>query len=199
MGDLSVHIARLSLKSDAKILVVYSSPKQYGYTKELLNAFLEECPKTAQVEIVSAYDLNAKPCIDCGYCKQNNACAFNDLNDFYKAFEQADLIVFATPIYNSSYPAPLKAIFDRFQRYYNARFSRNEKPPIEKKRCAVILSTCGSNDEYGFEVIKHQSKNSFTVLNIELCGYVNSKNTDNQRLSKTEILKVKSIAQTLFE
>jgi len=199
MDDLSVHIVNTSLKSDAKILVVYSSPKQYGYTKELLDTFLEECPKTTKVEIFSAFHLNAKPCIDCGYCKQNNACTFNDLNEFYEAFEQADLIVFATPIYNFSYPSPLKAIFDRFQRYYNARFSRNEKPPIEKKRYSIILSTCGSNDEYGFEVIKHQSMSSFSVLNVELCGCINVKNTDTQCLSNTDILKAKSLANALFE
>ena len=59
------------------------------------------------------------------------------------------------------------------------RFTRN-KNPISKKRNAVILSTC-SCDEYGFEVIKHQAKSAFTVLNVELCGFVGAKNTDLRR------------------
>lgn len=198
MDDLFVHIVKMNLKNNLKILVVYSSPKKDGYTKKLLDAFLEECPKTAQINFVSAFELGAKPCTDCGYCHKENACKFKDLDEFYKEFELADLIVFATPVYNFSYPAPLKAIFDRFQRYYNARFTRNEKPPISKKRYAVIISTCGSGDEYGFEVIKHQSKSAFSVLNVELCGFIGAKNTDYEKISKDDILKTKLLANSIF-
>ncbi len=198
MDDLFVRTVNMNLKNDFKILVVNSSPKKDGYTQKLLDAFLEECPKTAQIKYVSAFELNAKPCNDCGYCHNNNSCKFRDLDEFYKDFEVADLIVFATPIYNFSFPAPLKSIFDRFQRYYNARFTRNEKPPISKKRNAIILSTCGSGDEYGFEVIKHQAKSAFTVLNVELCGFVGAKNTDFEEISNNDILKSKTLASLVF-
>lgn len=38
--------------------------------------------------------------------------------------EDADAVIVATPVYNLSFPAPMKALFDRFQRYYEAHFRR---------------------------------------------------------------------------
>lgn len=198
MDNLSVHIANTSLKNDAKVLVIYSSPKKNGNTKKLLDAFVSNLPATVQIKTFSAYEIGAMPCTDCGFCKQNGACQFDDLNEFYSDFEQADLIVLATPVYNFSFPSPLKAIFDRFQRYFNAQFVRNEKPPIQKKRLAVILSTCGSDDDFGLEVIEHQAKRAFTVLNIEMFGKVVVKNMDVQGIQPQEMQKAGLLAKALF-
>ena len=198
MDVLSARTVNMSLKNNAKILVIYSSPKKEGNTKKLLDAFLAECPNSAQIKTYSAFELNAKPCIDCGFCKQNNSCKFDDLNEFYLDFEQADLIVFATPVYNYSFPSPLKAIFDRFQRYFNARFERDEKPPIKKRRQAVILATCGSDDESGFDIIEYQCKRAFTVLNIELVGKVTAKNIDKNDILVSDIDNSKQLAISIF-
>lgn len=197
MENLSAHIANTGLKDSAKILVITSSPRENGNTAKLLNAFVSQLPKSAWIKTFSAYELNAKPCTDCGYCKQHRACIFDDLNEFLGEFENTDLIIIATPVYNFSFPSPLKAIIDRFQVYYNARFERNERPPIKKRRKAVIVATCGSDDEYGFDVIEYQLKRAFTVLNVELVGMVTAKGMDTQGINDSDILKAKELADSI--
>lgn len=150
------------------VLVLFGSPHKQGCTAKMLNAFLRNFPNDTKFKIFSAFEMNAKPCIDCGYCKKNNSCIEHDLDDFMKAFEESDIFIIASPVYTFSFPAPLKSVLDRFQRYFNARFSRNENPPIKKSKQAVLLMTCGSSVDDGFKISIHQLKRTFTVLNTKL-------------------------------
>ena len=77
-----------------------------------------------------------------------------------------------------SVPAPLKALVDRSQRYFSKRFSLGIKPPIKKHKKAVLLLTCGSNDESGFEIIEKQLSRMFTIMNTELFGKICVAETD---------------------
>lgn len=180
-----------------KVLALVASPRKTGYTAKLLNALLHEFPKGTAIEIANLYELNPKPCNACGYCKACNGCSKKDLEEFLKKFEEADIIIFATPIYFMGVPAPFKALIDRFQRYYEARFRRGIKTPIEKRRKAVLVVTSGSDGEIGFEVIKHQLLQAFTVLNIELKGAVLVRNTDKCGIDKTDVEKVKSLYRSV--
>lgn len=170
-----------------KVLAIMASPRKTGYTAKLLGTLLREFPKGTNIEIINLYELNPIPCNACGYCKAGNGCSKKDLEEFFKKFETADVIVFATPIYFMGVPSPFKALIDRFQRYYEARFRRNMKHPIEKPRKAVLIVTSGSDGEVGFEVIKHQLLQAFTVLNIELKGSMLARNTDKCGVDKTDV------------
>ena len=175
------------------VLAIIASPRKTGYTAKLLGTLLREFPKGTKIDIVNLYELNPIPCNACGYCKAGNGCSKKDLEEFFKKFETADVIVFATPIYFMGVPAPMKALIDRFQRYYEARFRRNIKHPIEKLRKAVLIVTSGSDGEIGFEVVKHQLLQAFTVLNIELCGSMLARNTDRCGVDKADIEKAQSL------
>jgi multimeric flavodoxin WrbA len=196
---LSVHIANANFKNGYRVLVLNGSPKSDSFTWQLAERFLKAARQAASIKIYNAYDIAANACVDCGYCKSNRACKFSDLNEFYSDFESFDLIVFSTPVYNLSFPAPLKAIIDRLQLYYNARFSRGEKPAIAKKRKAVIISTCGGSDDAGFKIIEKQLKAAFTVLNIELAGTVFKTCTDNEKIGEEDLQKASKLALTIFE
>ncbi len=175
------------------VLAIMASPRKSGYTAKLLGSLLREFPKGTNIEIVNLYDINPVPCNACGYCKAGNGCSKKDLEDFFRKFETADIIVFATPIYFMGVPAPFKALIDRFQRYYEARFRRNMKNPIEKRRKAVLIVTSGSDGEIGYEVIKHQLLQAFTVLNVELCGATLARNTDKCGVDKTDVDKARAL------
>ena len=113
-------------------LILFGSPKRNGNTAQLCGAFLQGLPKNNTVEIVRLFDLNPKPCNDCGYCKASDGCSKKDLDAFMQKFQEADLIVVASPVYLCSFPAPMKALFDRFQRFYCARFRRGIETPAQK-------------------------------------------------------------------
>ena len=180
-----------------KVMALMGSPRKSGYTAKLLGTLLREFPKGTDIEIVNLYELSPVPCNACGYCKAVNGCSKKDLEEFFKKFETADVIIFSTPIYFMGVPAPLKALIDRFQRYYEARFRRNVKHPIEKRRKAALIVTSGSDGEIGYEVVKHQLLQAFSVLNIELGGAMLARNTDKCGVDKTDIEKAKSLYRSV--
>lgn len=171
-----------------KVLAVLGSPRKAGYTSKLLGTLLRQFPKGTEIETVNIYELNPTPCNACGYCKACDGCSKKDLDEFFKKFESADIIIFATPVYNMSVPAPLKALLDRFQRYFEARYRRN-KSAIEKKRKAIVMVTSGGDGEVGYEVVKHQFLALFPCLNIELRGTMLARNTDKCGVDKTDLEK----------
>ena len=131
------------------------------------------------MEFVDTYREKLEPCISCGLCKTREACRFRDMDDIDRLLRSADLLVFATPVYNLTFPAPLKAVIDRFQRYFEARFSLGIRPPISKQRPSVLLATLGSKDLTGVEVLSRQLKTAFTVMNTSLESSVVWSDTDH--------------------
>lgn len=170
-----------------KALVIYGSPNDDGHTRGLLNSFTGALENYI-FEEVNAFSLNARPCIDCGYCKNTEGCVYNDLDELDRLLRESDLLIVATPIYNFSFPAPLKAVLDRTQRYFSARFSLGIKPSIEKHRKAILLMTMGSNDFHGRDFTLYQLERAFTVLNTELYGHVLWSETDREENNKSNAI-----------
>ena len=158
--------------SKKKVLVLFGSPHGHGYTRRLLDCFMEcfQENKSWEIQEVNLYEKAPHACTGCRVCAQEERCSFDDLDDVDKALRQCDLLVVASPMYNFSYPAPVKAWLDRTQRYFEARFSLGIKPPIKKHRKAVLLLTMGSQDSFGVEVCTHQLERAFSVMNTSLVG-----------------------------
>lgn len=160
------------------MLVLFSSPRKSGYTKKLLDSFLNEIGEKYDIKIIDCYKLMPKPCIHCGVCEKADSCTFNDLDEYDKLLNEAEVLVFASPVYNLSVPSPMKALVDRSQRYFSKRFSLGIKPPIKLHKKAILLLTCGSIDDSGFNIIEKQLSRMFTILNTEIFGSVYMSETD---------------------
>lgn len=161
------------------LLVFFGSPHKKGKTARLLSTFLQAVGSDGlDVRVIDAYDEDVLPCTGCGFCKNEEACAKHDFDEIDALLRRADGIVVATPVYNLSFPSPLKAIVDRTQRYYEARFSLLKKPPIEKPKTAALLVTLGSDDLDGVDVITRQLKMVFSVMNTSLDGLAVWPHTD---------------------
>lgn len=172
------------------VLILNASPRRDGTCSEAVykvKTMLED----AQVLEYALYDLNPAACIDCGYCKTSDGCALKDLDLFFIDFEQADVVLIFSPVYNNFFPGPFKNLLDRFQRYYSARFFRGQKPPIERpKQVGVFVcsgSSCPKVAEYMFETLRQ----SFTVLNGRIVSklYVPSTDKKVQELAKDVLLQ----------
>ena len=166
-----------------RLLVLFSSPHSHGHTRMLLDSFLGEFRQHKEWDIqeLDLYALQPKPCTACGACAQKEGCQFGDLDGFDKQYRHSDLLVVAAPVYNASFPAPMKALLDRTQRYFEARFSLNRQPPIKKHRQAVLLLTMGSAEDFAVEVTTYQLRRAFSVMNTELTGCVVWPSTDRGR------------------
>lgn len=167
------------------VTVIFASPHSDGACAEILSSFLEKLGLPLNIQIFNAYALNAAPCTDCGYCKTTEQCAFRDLDEFFAYLESCDLLIIASPVYNMSFPSPMKAILDRFQRYFNARFSLGIKPAIKKHHKAVLLAAAGSDKESG-EVLVRQLRQSFSVMNTELIADAIINGLDNSPLCRND-------------
>ena len=168
-----------------RVLVLYGSPHKDGTTARLLAACLDGIG-AATVTRFDAFSLAAAPCDDCGVCRKADGCRHRDLDGFYEALEAADVLVVATPVYNRSFPAPLKAVIDRLQRYWSARFVRGVRPPIATHKKAVLLTAAGADRADGVQVVT-QLAPVLTVLNSTPAIAVHADATDRTALSEATL------------
>jgi multimeric flavodoxin WrbA len=128
--------------------------------------------------VVSAYRAAVRPCVHCGGCRKAPGCVFDDYAAIDAGFRTADVLVVASPVYGLGFPAPLKAIFDRTQQYFEAKFVRGIVPPISKHKKALLFTASGSGDPRGVSFMKEELLLACKILNAELCGVVSVSDTD---------------------
>lgn len=165
-----------------KALVLMGSPRHDGVTSKLLQCFREYWTKhiagPESITVIEAYKAAIKPCIHCGYCKHTPGCVYDDFKIIDSALREADLLVVASPVYGLGYPAPLKAIFDRTQQYFEAKVSLGIKKPIQKHKYGLLLTTFGSPDPQGVEIMKRQLELVFLLVNARLEHTIVAPHTD---------------------
>ncbi len=158
------------------ILVLFGSPHKRGYTSLLLEYFLKFLSDYS-VKYIYAYDEIIKPCIGCNKCKNTYKCIYRDMDNINMLLSKSDFIIIASPIYNASFPAPLKAIFDRMQNYYFAR--KTSQFISENKKKILLLLTQGSKNIDYEPIILPQINPIIKILGGELIGNFILKDTDN--------------------
>ena len=173
--------------------VLYGSPNKSGHTRMLLDTFLGYLPDY-DVKIIDSYHENVHACIGCFSCKTSGKCIYNDMENINYLLEVSDILIIATPVYNLSFPSPLKAIFDRFQPYFFKRFYMNIKPPIKKNKKAVLLLTQGLDDKRAKHIISEQLKMIFTIINADLISSVVWDNIDKNKKIEDIINDIKDAA-----
>jgi len=161
--------------SPENTVVLFGAPRTDGTTGTLATLYLSA--HSGNVTMVDCFKRAVKPCDDCRYCHKALGCAKSDMDDVYEAIEKATTLVIVTPVYNRSFPAPLKAVIDRLQRYWAARFVHGLRPPIAVPKKAVLLTVSGSDRDDG-EQLMTQLAPQLTVLNVTRTAALHVKNTD---------------------
>lgn len=110
-----------------KVLIINGSPRVNGNTsvavREMEKVFAEEGVET---EVVQVGNKDIRGCIACGYCRENGKCVFNDVvNELAPKFEEADVLVVASPVYYASANATLIACLTRL--FYSTPFDKSMK------------------------------------------------------------------------
>lgn len=158
-------------------VLLFGSPHESGTTAEMTDRFTKRLG-LSRIYRLDAFKERILPCDDCGLCRRAPVCSKHDLDELHQKLTTARLIIVATPIYNLSLPAPLKAVFDRFERYFNERFSLGVKKPLAVPKQAVLLLTAGAESTDGEETEK-LVRQAFSVMNAGIFGTVMRNGTDN--------------------
>ena len=142
-------------ESKMKILVLTGSPRKNGNSNTLADNFIKGAEESGHtvVRFDSAFK-KVHPCMACNHCEMNGNCVYKDDFEFVKEnIIDADMVVFATPMYYFGISAQLKAVIDRF-------YSINGKIHTPKK--SALFMTYADTRAIEAEPIK---KHYETLLN----------------------------------
>ncbi|MDR2521202.1 MAG: NAD(P)H-dependent oxidoreductase [Spirochaetaceae bacterium] len=161
-------------------LILTGSPREDGVTARLAACFERVWGEARGGPVCrfDAYALAARPCSHCGFCKTVSGCVHSDLDGFDAALRQADFVAVAAPVYMLGFPAPLKAILDRSQRYFEEKFCRGIALPTGGPRGALLLTACGSGGADCTSMLERQLGMALPLWGARLVRTIAARNTD---------------------
>lgn len=181
-----------------KALIIFGSPHKDGKTAKVLGFLKNKIKDKFEFYTINAYEKNVKPCIDCGKCSKIGECIFDDLENLNYYFSLCDLVILASPIYNNSFPAPLKSIIDRTQRYYNFKKIIGHHY-FKKLKKGIVILTAGSRD-FKKDIISMQIEPVLKILNVVDISYIILENTDDKKLNIDKfLLKSENNIEDIFK
>lgn len=149
-----------------KVLAISGSPRK-GNTQELLKKAVEGAVREGgEVKEVFLSELNYSGCMECGGCDETGVCIIeDDLKYFYQDLMEAQVIILSAPIFFAHLPSQVKAMIDRFQAWWIAKYVL-KKPFISRNRLGAFLCVGGQKRRDFFECAKKTVKAYFATANI---------------------------------
>lgn len=169
-----------------KIAIFNGSPRKQN-TLALAQAFKEGAVSAGhEAEIYNVGQMKIAGCLGCEYCHtkgEGNCVQKDDLEKILPAYKEADVIVFASPVYYFSMTAQMEAAIQRV--YCIGK-------PLKAKKAVLLLSS-GSDGVY--EAAVAQFKAYMGYAGIDVAGIITAHGEENK--SQTKLDEVKEFAKTL--
>ncbi len=126
-----------------KVLIISSTPRKNGNSQILCEAFEKGAKESGHnVELISLRENRINYCIACYGCSNTGRCVQNDgMNEILDKMLEADVLVFATPIYMYDVCGQLKTFIDRILPKYEEI----------KDKDMYYIATCAENDTNAIE------------------------------------------------
>lgn len=146
-----------------KVLAVNGSPRgSKGNTEVLLVEFLKGCEDAgAETETVYLKDKNIKHCEGCFTCwtKTPGKCIHeDDMEELLEKQKQADIVIYATPLYVFTVTGIMKDFMDRRIPLAKRdiikvgdKYAHPKRYEKEKSTKNVLISNCGFPGNYNFD------------------------------------------------
>lgn len=167
-----------------KVLAINGSPRgEFGNTEVILKPFLEGCTEAgAESETIYLKEKDVKHCSGCFTCwtKTPGKCIHkDDMEELLHKISQADIMVYATPLYYYTVTGIMKDFMDRMLPLNNAEIVKVDESYDHTSRFkrevpikTVLISNCGFPGSYNFSGLLETFK-VMTNGNLEaaiLCG-----------------------------
>lgn len=121
-----------------KVLGFLGSPRKEGNTATLMQeAFRAAEAAGAETEMIYVNELSMRGCQSCYACRKTRQCKLkDDMSPVYGKINEADAVIFGSPIYMCEMTSQLKGVVDRLFPYLNSDMTSNMK---KGKRCGLIF------------------------------------------------------------
>jgi len=131
-----------------KIIVLNSSPHKAGSTIALTNEVLKSIQnKKTEIKTYNLNTMKISGCQGCYACKETGKCIIkDDMQQIYHDIDDADGIIFATPVYMFQMSAQMKLTVDRLFAYMKKDYSSYLSP--NKKVLFVVTYGGGDMSQY---------------------------------------------------
>lgn len=149
-----------------KIVVLTGSPNKKGSTNLLADCFRQGAEQAGHtVEMIDAAYADIHPCTGCIACGYEGPCVQkDDVNGFRRKILDADMLVFATPLYYYGMSAQLKTLIDRFCAFNSS---------IQRKHMkSALLSVAWNSDSWTFDALKAHYETLVKYLNLTDMGMI---------------------------
>ncbi len=108
------------MRPNLNVVVLHGSPRKGMNSDTLAEHLLRGLSERGEHKVTHFYtnEMEIKPCQGCLHCASSpgHGCAtIDDMQQIYRAYREADLIVWATPMYWGYMTAQLKAVQDRME------------------------------------------------------------------------------------
>lgn len=128
------------------------SARKAGNTSFLLESFIDGTANPQAVETILAHEVNLKYCSGCLRCNLVKRCTLrgDKWDELSAKILNADVLVFATPVYFHHVSAQLKKVIDRFRSFVHVQITETglkHTPHIKWKKDFVLLLTLGSSSD----------------------------------------------------
>lgn len=179
-----------------KVLGVLGSPRRGGNTEILLDQALSGAESQGcAVKKIILNEIIFKPCQGCQACAATGKCVIDDeMQAVYQQVDEADAIIIASPIFFGSLSAQIKAMVDRYQCRWQAKYVLGKKIDQGVKKGFLLLVSAANREKF-FQNAESIIKNLFAVLDIDFTGKVYCPNVDQ----KAKILKHPNCLKQAFE
>jgi multimeric flavodoxin WrbA len=156
-----------------KVMTILGSPKKKGNTGTVLDMFEEIISKDHETDRINISDVTVNGCLGCYACQRTSdepGCAQkDDAGQLYERIMNADAVVYATPLYDWSFSAQLKALLDRHLCLVTGYGTPEYKSLVAGKKL-MLLVTCAGPVENNADLIQSNFDRIAKYLKADVAG-----------------------------
>ena len=174
-----------------KIIIFNGSPRRNGNSAAMFQKFKEGAENAgALTETINTHELDLKYCTGCLRCNILKRCSLtgDEWQTISEKILEADVVVFASPVYFHHVTAPVKIMIDRFRSFIHVQITETglkHTPHHTWKKDFVLLLSMGSSDNTDAEPV------------IDLFGFMTEMLGDGNALHVIEATRLAVVNQVL--
>jgi hypothetical protein len=153
-----------------KVLGLAGSPRRDGNTEQLLDQVLAGAEsRGAETEKVPLCTLSYRGCQHCDGCLRTGRCVIqDDMQELYPKLREMDALVFATPVFFMGPSSQAKAMIDRCQCLWVAKYELKQSiNDTDAPRRGISISAGGTTLSDLFRPTQRILRALFTTLEVE--------------------------------